>query len=76
VGLLTGILTLPLAPVRGVVAVAEQLRQQAEEELHDPATIRAQLDAVEAGRASGELTEEQAAEWENTLIERLMGLDR
>lgn len=74
-GLLTGILTLPIAPVRGVVAIAEQLRRQAEEELHDPATIRAQLEAVETARERGEMTEEEAAAWENILIARLLGTD-
>ena len=36
-GLITGILGLPLAPLRGTVAVAEQMRKQAEEEFYDPA---------------------------------------
>ncbi|MDP3893125.1 gas vesicle protein GvpG [Nocardioides sp.] len=71
-GLLTGLLGLPLAPLRGVVAVAEQIRQQAEDELYDPATIRAQLELVEQQRASGELSEEEATAWEDELIERLM----
>jgi hypothetical protein len=71
-GLLTGILTLPLAPVRGVVAVAEQVRRQAEEAFYDPAAIRAELDQVEELRAAGELSEEEATAREDELIERLM----
>ena len=35
-GLISGILGLPLAPLRGVVAAAEQIRRQAEEEFYDP----------------------------------------
>ncbi|MGO4759259.1 gas vesicle protein GvpG, partial [Streptomyces sp. 2MCAF27] len=35
-GLITGLLTLPLAPVRGVAWIAEQLRQEALRELYDP----------------------------------------
>ena len=44
-GLITGLLGLPLAPLRGTVAVAEQIRQQAEDDFYDPHAIRAQLAA-------------------------------
>lgn len=71
-GLLTGLLTLPVAPLRGVVAIAEQIRQQAEEVLNDPATIRAELDRLERLRADGELSEEEATAWEDELIDRLL----
>ena len=62
-GLLSGILLLPLAPVRGTVWVAEQVLEQAEEEFYDPATIRAQLEQVERLREAGELTEDEATVW-------------
>jgi len=39
VGLLSGLLTLPVAPVRGVVWVAERMLDEANTELSDPATI-------------------------------------
>jgi hypothetical protein len=71
-GLLTGILGLPLAPLRGTIAVAEQVRRQAEDELHDPARIRESLERVDRMRASGELTDEEADQWEDVLVERLM----
>lgn len=71
-GLITGLLTFPLAPVRGVVAVAEQVRRQAEEEYYDPVRIRAQIEDVERRRAAGELSEDEATAWEDELIERLM----
>jgi chorismate mutase len=72
VGLLTGLLGLPLAPVRGVVWLAEQIRDQAEEQYYDPARIRAQLEQVDEARRSGELTEEEAGELEDELLHRLM----
>ena len=76
-GLITGILGLPLAPLRGTVALAEQIRQQAEEEFYDPARIRADLDRVQAMREAGELSEDEATYWEDVLLERLMaGRDR
>jgi len=71
-GLLTGLLTLPLAPLRGTVAVADQVLKQAEEVYYDPATIRRELEEVERLRASGEIDEEEATAWEDQLIERLM----
>jgi hypothetical protein len=71
-GLLTGLLTLPLAPVRGVVWLAEQIQDHAEEQYYDPVRIRAQLERVQEARQSGELTEEECVEWENDLLRRLM----
>ncbi len=71
-GLITGLLGLPLAPVKGVVAAAEQIRQQAEEQFYDPASIRAQIEEVERQREAGVLSDEEAVAWEDELIERLM----
>jgi cytochrome c-type biogenesis protein CcmH/NrfG len=71
-GLLTGLLTLPLAPLRGTVAVAEQVRRQAEEAYYDPAAIRRELEEVDRLRADGEITDEEATAWEDQLIERMM----
>lgn len=71
-GLITGILTLPLAPVRGVAALAEVIAEEAERKLaaeHDPARALAELDIA---RASGEIGEEEAAELEAQLIEELL----
>lgn len=71
-GLISGILGLPVAPLRGVVAAAEQVRRQAEEEFYDPVTIRHQLEEVERLRQEGALTEEEAVTWEDELVERLL----
>ena len=71
-GLLTGLLTLPLAPVRGVVAAAEQVKRQAEEQFYDPVRIREELEHVDQLRSQGDLTEEEATAWEDELVERLM----
>ena len=71
-GLVTGLLGLPLAPVRGVIWLAEQVFEQAEEQFYDPARIRAQLEQVDEARRSGELSEEECAEIENELLQRLM----
>jgi Gas vesicle protein G len=81
VGLITGLLTLPLAPVRGTVWLAERIQEQAEAEYYDENVIRAQLMDIEAAREAGEIGEEEATQDEDQLLERLiaareMGADR
>lgn len=71
-GLLTGLLTFPLLPLRGTVAVAEQVLRAAEEEYYDPAKIREQLDQVDRLRRDGELTDGEATLLEEELIDRLL----
>ena len=73
-GLISGLLTLPLAPVRGVVWVAERIQEQAEDELYDEFAIRAGLLELDAARQTGELDEQEIAEAEDALIERLMAI--
>ena len=80
-GLITGLLTLPLAPVRGTVWLAERIQEQAEAELYDEDVIRAQLMEIDAAREAGEIEEEEATQAEDQLLERLiaareMGADR
>jgi hypothetical protein len=72
VGLVTGLLGLPLAPLRGVLWMAEQIQEHAEEQYYDPVRIRAQLERVDEARRTGELSEEECAELENDLLQRLM----
>ncbi|MGH3388167.1 MAG: gas vesicle protein GvpG [Actinomadura sp.] len=70
-GLLTGLLTLPLAPVRGVVWIAECIRDQAEQQLYDPVVIQRRLAEVDDALAAGELSDEEAAELQDELLGRL-----
>jgi hypothetical protein len=74
VGLITGLLTLPLAPVRGTVWLAERIQEVAEEELNDDSSIRAELLELEALRESGEFDERELSDAEDALIERLVAL--
>jgi hypothetical protein len=71
-GLISGILMLPLAPVLGTVWIAERIYEQAEAELNDEGAIRAQLMEIEAAREAGEISEENATEAEDILLERLI----
>jgi Gas vesicle protein G len=73
VGLLTGLLTLPLAPVRGTIWVAERLLEEAERQLNDPETIERQIVEAEEAHQRGELTDEEFEQIEAELVERLLG---
>jgi hypothetical protein len=72
-GLLTGLLTLPLAPVRGTVWVAERLLEEAERQLNDPEVVEQQILEAEAAHERGELTDEEFERIEEELLERLLG---
>ncbi|MFB8353034.1 gas vesicle protein GvpG [Streptomyces niveus] len=54
-GLLSGVLLLPLAPVRGVVWISDRLIDAAEAELYDPAVIRVQLCELNRALDDGEI---------------------
>lgn len=71
-GLFLGLLTLPLAPARGVVWVAEQLRREALRQLTDPATVRQALQDTHERWLAGELSDEQRAAEEDALLARLL----
>ncbi len=71
-GLISGLLTLPVAPLRGVLAAAEQARRQAEAEFYDPVLIREQLEEIGRRREAGELSDSEATAWEDRLVERLL----
>jgi ribosome assembly protein YihI (activator of Der GTPase) len=70
-GLITGLLTLPLAPVRGVAWVAEKVAEQAELELYDENRIMGELAELERAKDAGELDEEQFNRYVDELLERL-----
>jgi hypothetical protein len=72
-GLIGGLLTLPLAPVRGLVWVFDQVVDEAEAQLHDPARIRAELADAEAALERGEMDEQTYEELERELLDRLHG---
>jgi hypothetical protein len=70
-GLLTGLLTLPLAPVRGTMWVAERLLEEVERELNDPARVERELDEAQARYDRGEITDDELAAIEDELLRRL-----
>lgn len=70
-GLLTRLVTLPLAPVEGVVWVARKLEERANEELYGPESIRLQLDELQEALEAREISEAEYAEQEDLLLDRL-----
>ena len=71
-GLITGLLTLPLAPVRGTMWIADRLLEESERQLSDPRVVERQLVEAEEAFARGELSEEELALIEEELMGRLL----
>ena len=70
-GLLSGLLLLPLAPVRGTLWIAEKLAEQAARELDDETLARRLLVEAELALDRGELTVVEFEQIEDELLERL-----
>jgi cytochrome c-type biogenesis protein CcmI len=71
-GLFSAVFGLPLAPMRGVIWVAERLQEEAERQYYDPGLIRRQLEEVAQARAEGVLSDEDAEQLERELVARLL----
>jgi hypothetical protein len=69
-GLITTLLLLPVAPVRGVLWVAEQITEEVNRQYYGEGAIVKELRQVEQARESGALSEEEAAAREEELLER------
>jgi len=70
-GLITGLLTLPLAPVRGTMWVAERLLEEAEREMNDPARVEQELLEAEERYERGEISADEFERLEDELLRRL-----
>ncbi|MFJ3951209.1 gas vesicle protein GvpG [Streptomyces libani] len=74
-GLLTQLLTLPVAPVRGTVWVLDQVLLAAEREYYDPAPVREELAALEQQLLDGSIGPEEFDAREDQLLDRLEWLE-
>jgi hypothetical protein len=70
-GLVTGLLTLPLAPVRGTVWVAEQLAAEAERQMREARSPRRRLLEAERRLELGLLTLEEYEAIEEDALDAL-----
>jgi Gas vesicle protein G len=73
-GLFTGLLLLPLAPLRATIWIAERLAAYAERELTDEASIRRLLVEAEVAFEAGELSAAEFEAVEDDLLERIAAL--
>ena len=71
-GLLSAIVTLPLAPLRGTIWIANVLLEESERQMRDPAIVEQQLLEAEAAYERGDLTDDEFAEIEDELLGRLL----
>ena len=67
-GIVTGLLTLPLAPLRGTVWIGEKLLEQAEREANPDEQLRHRLEALQVALELGEITEEEYEQGEEELL--------
>ncbi|MFJ6749461.1 MULTISPECIES: gas vesicle protein GvpG [unclassified Streptomyces] len=74
-GLITQILTLPLAPVRGTAWVLDQVLLTAEREYYDPEPVRAELAQLERQLLDGSIGPEEFDRREDELLDRLEWLE-
>lgn len=70
-GLVTGLLTLPLAPVRGAFWVIGQVADEAQRRYTDPEPIRKQLAALYADYRDGVIDEAEFDRREDELLDEL-----
>lgn len=71
-GLLGKLLLAPVAPVAGVVWLAERLEEQAAAVYYSPETVRTELDRVQSAHARGDITDEERDQLEELLLARLV----
>ncbi|KRD04750.1 MULTISPECIES: gas vesicle protein GvpG [unclassified Streptomyces] len=75
-GLISEVLLLPFAPVRGSGWVMGQVLKEAERIYYDPSTIRAELARLEEQLDAGEITEEEFDRQEDELLDRMESATR
>ncbi|MGW7490684.1 gas vesicle protein GvpG [Streptomyces sp. NPDC054786] len=74
-GLITQILTLPIAPVRGTAWVLDQVLLTAEREYYDPEPVREELAALEQQLLDGSIGTDEFDSREDELLDRLEWLE-
>lgn len=74
-GLITQILTFPLAPAQGVGWVLDQVVLAAEREYYDPEPVRRELRELERALLDGSIGEEEFDRREDELLDALEWLE-
>lgn len=71
-GLLTLPLRLPFMPIQAVIRFAELIQEQAEQEYHDPARVRRELEEAQRQRAEGNISEDELSRIEYAATSQLV----
>jgi Gas vesicle protein G len=71
-GFFTGLLTLPLAPVRGTVWIAEKVAEEAARHTSSEPAIRQRLLELELRHDMGEIDDDEFAAAESALLDELV----
>ena len=71
-GLFRRLLTLPLAPVEGVVWLTERIAEMVDPEMHDPAALQKALHEAEQAYEAGEIGEQEFESIQEAIFNRLL----
>ena len=71
-GLVSNILLLPLARVRGVIALGELIQRRVEEEMRNPATVRRRLEELEEARKRGDVSAEEEDRAQEEILDAMI----
>jgi len=71
--LVTMTVGLPFAPLKGLLALARMLEEEAERELYSPSRVRRELEEIEAEQADQALSDEDAQARKQEAVTRLVG---
>lgn len=74
-GILTKLVLAPLAPLTGMVWLAERLEEQAAQIYNSRQAVGAELDALAAASRRGEISDAEREEAETALLQRLIEAD-
>jgi len=65
-------LGLPFAPLRGLLAIARVIQEEADRQLYDPTSARRELEEIELAEAEESLSGDAAAQAEQRVVDRLI----
>ena len=75
-GFLSSVVLLPLAPLRGVLWVAQLLEELASNELNDPEVLRSRLREAEDAHRHGEISDEELDRIEDAVFTQLVTMQQ
>ena len=71
-GIVSGIVTVPLAPIRFLTSIARVLQQEAERELYDPVRLQRRLEELDDERDAGTISADEYERQQEEILDRLI----